>query len=736
MKKLIGLLPFLLLLSTWLANSDGVWKYLFFLRVPILLGLFLLLLPKLAKDWLPAILKNLFVLRDKWQLATVIVSAIGAGTSVILVASIILENAAARFGVPATIKIPELWQYGIGIFLSLYICIVAIDLSQEKLKKSERQWATIVGALLSVLLLLIISLFTNWLNSNTFVKKIFFDIFDFVTRNDSSGYINAETGELTAGHMRAIAYFIVGVAIYIIVGLRFNPRPQSNRPEAPALLYVLLIVSTMVIIFGAATFYLDYFRIPVLVFFILFSGLSYLVFDVNHFFQLESLKNSEYDDDKKKIDGESSDFQQVLEQRLKHQHQEKTLVIVCASGGGIQAAGWTVEVLAGLQEELGQSFTKAIGLISSVSGGSVGSMYYLDRFEDGFLKEETKTIFKDGNTVTVKVPTTKSFNAATTDSLDAVGWGLTYLDLWRFIGFPFLIRSKFDRGTAVETDWQAEFEEPQKSKTLATWRKQVFDGKIPIPVFNATLVENGCRFLITPMTFGDVFDKKYTDFNSLYGKYHYDMNVVTAARLSATFPYVSPICRANVNIPNHNYHVADGGYFDNSGFVTAAEWLDVNLNRWLENNLNIKRVLILQINPFPESPATENVRGDGGWFMATIGPLLTLFKVRDPILASRNAQEAEFLAAKWQNKVDIKYFPIFFPSLSDIPQVSDITAFYKNGRYQPPLSWKLTDREKQAIKDGWTVIKTDEEGTIQKIKKLWHETWNMEDIKKSGISSI
>ncbi|MEH2071387.1 MAG: hypothetical protein V7K47_25090 [Nostoc sp.] len=716
MKKAISLLPLLVLISTWLVNSDSVWKYLFFLRLPILVGLFLLFFPKLAKDWLPALLKNLFVLRDKWQLATVIVSAIGAGTSVILVASTILDNAAARFTVPATIKIPELWQYGIGILLSLYICIVAINLSQEKLSKSEIQWGASVGVLLSIILLFIVSLLRHWFNSNTFLKKMFFDILYLVIKNDLGGYINLQTGELTAGHLTAIAYLIIGGAIYITIGLRFNPRPQSNRPEAPALLYVLLIASMIVIIFGGVTFYLDYFRIPVLILFTVFSALSYLAFDINHFYQLNPLKNSA---DKKKFDEKSDNFKQVLTQRLKHQQGENTLVIICASGGGIQAAGWTVEVLAGLQEELGKSFTKAIGLISSVSGGSVGSMYYLDRFnEHGFLEEEKQT--KEGTT-------NNSFSAATRDSLDAVGWGLAYLDLWRFIGFPFLIRPEFDRGTAVEIDWQAELKEPRNSKTLASWRKQIFDGKIPIPVFNATLVENGWRFLITPMTFGEVPEKKYIDFNSLYGKHGYDMNVVTAARLSATFPYVSPICRSNINIKDKNYHVADGGYFDNSGFITAAEWLDEHLNEWLKsenksenqphNSLNIKRVLILQINPFPESPSTEKVRGDGGWFMATIGPLLAVFKVRDSVLASRNAQEAEFLAAKWQNKVDIQYFPIFFPSSSDI------AAFYKNGRYQPPLSWKLTDREKQAIKDGWTVIKTRE--TIQKIKQLWHETWNM-----------
>ncbi|MEH2151486.1 patatin-like phospholipase family protein [Nostoc sp.] len=713
MKKFIWLLPVLAVIATWLPRSDAVWKYLFFLRLPILMGLFLLLLPKLAKDWLPAMLKNLFVLRTRWQLAVVIVSAIGAGTSVISVAAIILDNAAARFGVPSTIEISEFWQYGIAIALSLYICIIAFDLSKEKLNNNERQWGAFVGAILSIGLLFFVSFIRQWLSSNTFLKKILTDIVAFISKHNTSGYINPQTGELSAGHLTAIAYFIIGVVIYVTVGLLFNPKSERNRPEAPALLYVLLITSMVTLVYGGATFYFDYFRIPVLIIFIVFSALSYVAFDVNHFFPVNKFKDSE---DKKRGDSDSTNFPEILEKRLQHQKGERTLVIICASGGGIQAAGWTVQVLSGLQELLGESFTKAIGLISAVSGGSVGTMYYLDRFnKDGFLEESEQE----------KYDKTNSFYAATRDSLDAVGWGLVYLDLWRFIGFPFLVSPKFDRGTAVETDWQGEMKEPKNIKTFGTWRKQIFDGEIPIPIFNATLVENGWRFLITPVTFSKAPEKKYTDFNTLYEAY--DMNVVTAARLSATFPYVSPICRSSVNIPNQNYHVADGGYFDNSGFVTAAEWLDEQLNEWskTENSLNVKRVLILQINPFPKSASTENVQGNGGWFMATIGPLLAMFKVRDPVLASRNAKEADLLAKKWENKVDIQYFPIFFPSESEIPPEFAVSEFYKDGRYRPPLSWKLTDREKQAIQDGWAAIKTGK--NIQKIKQLWHKTWNMPD---------
>jgi hypothetical protein len=369
--------------------------------------------------------------------------------------------------------------------------------------------------------------------------------------------------------------------------------------------------------------------------------------------------------------------------------------------------------LTGLQDEelLGTSFTKAIGLISAVSGGSVGTIYYLDRFSSRGYPEETEL--------------ENIFDSATQDSLDATGWGLAYPDLWRVIALP-LFPSIFtnqvsDRGIALETDWQGEMKgwekETQQSKlkkTLATWREQIFKGEIPIPILNATLVEDGNRFLVTPMTFGESSGKKC--FNDLYGDY--DIDVVTAARLSATFPYVSPICCNNLDL-NPKYHVADGGYFDNSGFVTAVEWL----NEWLDpknhKKLDIKRVLFLQINAFPKSSSNQEIKRQEGWFMTTLGPLLALFKVRDPILTTRNSTEVEMLQKQYpQEQIDIQYFPIFFPSKEDAPE------FYsEGGEYQPPLSWKLTKKEKQAIKRGWEAIKDTKQ--IQDLKKLWKDDWGM-----------
>ena len=61
----------------------------------------------------------------------------------------------------------------------------------------------------------------------------------------------------------------------------------------------------------------------------------------------------------------------------------------------------------------------------------------------------------------------------------------------------------------------------------------------------------------------------------LYDGHSVDIALVSAARLSATFPIVSPSARAAGSWPKrYRYHFVDGGYYDNYGMSTLLEWLD------------------------------------------------------------------------------------------------------------------------------------------------------------------
>ncbi|NER99493.1 MAG: patatin-like phospholipase family protein [Symploca sp. SIO1B1] len=749
-------------------------QYIYYLRIPILGILFLVLLPIISGS---PILRNLFIFRYKWQLALVIATALIAGLAIANIFETIISDGPTRFNFDSTK--PQGWEFAqklfsqkiqlfpgnkwtlikIEPFKDLFALLLGSLISITAFRRSKKDselsryvndehnqttsnpsrwlWSGLsIGFLLGSVFIFVADISTSLLNH--FLEDDKFSPIEIQTikfikllKDGAIGYLK-DDGKLTASHLSNVGFVLVILFLYVgsyYISKYIWKRSKSGQTRRekepfyiPALFYLMLITTGIILLFGFLTFLLDYYLIPVLFAVLVFSVLMYRIWKVDHYYELKKLdspRKSQIPSNKEEV---IQDFKQALKNRLEHQGENRTLVVVCASGGGIQAAGWTVQVLTGLQQELGVDFVQAIGLISSVSGGSVGSMYYLDGFnqEYGYPEEEG---FK------------KIFNSATANGLESTGWGLAYQDLWRFIGLPWIskIWGREDRGTAIEGLWQRNLKNPKLG--LNTWRDQALAGKIPIPVFNATLVNNGYRFLLSPMTFVKASHqaKKYRDFNSLYGKYNYDIHVETAARLSATFPYVTPIAR---NYPpvdqerNNNYHVADGGYFDNFGVYTAVEWLDqVVLTN--HKDLNLQKVVILQINAFRSSePENDNSSTKQGWLMSLAGPLLAVFKVRNSTQTDRNDLEIQALQEKWEQKENakikienVKIEPsatnnIDFSGKKESESMQKYWQLFinKQGEYAPPLSWKLSQFEKEVIKFMWNDIK---DGVVKKL-----ENWN------------
>jgi hypothetical protein len=707
-----------------------VLKYLLFLRVPIALGLFLFLFPFLAATIASRFVQNLFVVVAPWQLTAVIVSVAIAALTVSISFEIILENTEARFHVPSPGNLLKIvrhnsaivekpFRYALATVLAAPTWIATVWFSAPEIG----QVGILTGVGVGVIILILLPKLVDWAHAffrhpsitaplTKIFRYVLMGSWNYNTSKTKSSTQDREQllegffdkdGNIVTEHLLGLALCGIGFLVYMAAIYLFQPgNSLFGLKEAPAIIYALLLIWVLTILFAAATFYADRFRIPVIIFFVLFSGFGYLVFGVDHFFRLDAIENaaiaSGYPQE------QQDDFKTIIDRRLHNQSdpEARTLVVVCASGGGIQAAGWTVQVLTGLQQHFGPAFTQATGFISSASGGSVGTMFLLDRFADGIAPAASQAAI---------------FDSATSNNLDAVGWGLAYPDLVRLIGLPFLAGGRFnDRGYAIERDWQALMQHPEMQ--LSDWRQQILAGEVPIPVFNATLVEDGRRFLISPMKLigGSLQelakprtrDRKALDFVTLFSGY--DIDVTTAARLSATFPYVTPIARndrprdRDVNL-THNYHVTDGGYFDNTGSFTALEWLD----KWLpsfRDDLNIKHVLFLEINAFPATQLNEREIGGLGWFMEWIGPLTALNSVRDSTQIARNIKEFELLKTSWQDKgVEIEPFQIFFPE-----------------GYQQPLSWKLSSLQKKNLQAAWgEIIKSP---AFKNIENVWQK-WDM-----------
>ena len=769
--------------------------YLFLLRVPIISGLILFFFPLAAQFVFSDFLKNIFVTENGIQLILVIIfSTLTAITVVSLLKTVLVlidenvnDNEYSRFGrLIGTI----------ALFLPTWILLL---LNQE----TNIEWTySFFGIAISVILFLIteiyeykiviLSLATRISKpviggiSNSSIGSKISEISQPVISGISNSSIGSKISDISQPVINGIKTLktrrIIFFAIQVVSGLFFYglviffnwPRNQSDSIlptglEAPTLLYVLLMIWILTLFVGLITFLFDKsidnqldkdtdktsnlykhtFYWPVILFLIIFSGLGYGVWGVDHFFKLE--------DSQVVIADYQQDFQEAIWNRLceekfdinkkqtcNNDKKEQSLVVVAASGGGIQASGWMTQVLAGLQDRdlgIGEDFTKAIGLISSTSGGSVGSMFYLDQFENGVLSNQG--LKKDENKLL------KVVKNSTDDWLNSVGWGLAFPDLFRAIGLPFVLNwfsedhKYLDRGYALEKNWEKTLTVGgKKPPTLDDRRKKILAGEVPIAVYNTTLVENGHPFFVSSMKFvegtmanyasessGKNVDNTALDFKTLYnncgtnGDQPCDLALTTAARLSASFPYVTPMARNDreniieVNDKNgkktilQNYHIADGGYYDNSGAFTAMNWLNkfLEYNNSVENKdhqINIKKVIILQINAFPEEDLKLDQKGSLGFVVSTIGPLNTLAGIRDSTQIGRNKIFARLLNDRWGN-IEIKNFTISFPQKDT------------NGKdYNPPLSWRLTERQKMNLVEAWEKDK-DIRNTVDKMKAFW-----------------
>ena len=148
-----------------------------------------------------------------------------------------------------------------------------------------------------------------------------------------------------------------------------------------------------------------------------------------------------------------------------------------------------------------------------------------------------------------------------------------------FLPFPW---SQLDRSLALEESWEASYGDIASRPTMGQRFLSLYDSTtsastVPALYLNTTHVETGKRYIMSPLTRGDMTPRlgqrphNMHDSEDLHLLIGSDVRLSTAAHNSARFSYVSPPGRIQRNDTLEFGHVVDGGYFENSGLATLRE---------------------------------------------------------------------------------------------------------------------------------------------------------------------
>lgn len=486
-----------------------------------------------------------------------------------------------------------------------------------------------------------------------------------------------------------ISLTVLGI-LYVGYGMWLDPGDVTFPDWIPAVTYALVLLIALALILSAISHRLDRSRVPVTVAVLVSLVAAYRAFDSDNYFEVRpaTIAATDIPTPREAFIAWSDRFSRVAQGDT---IRPSYAVVVAASGGGVKAALWTARVLQAADEIGGADFTNSIVALSTTSGGSVGAMYFTAAHDSASGAPSQTTLLR-------------MVDASASSSLTAVSWAMAYPDLWNALtGGLIRWRSRtYDRGWALDRRWEFTRRALTEDSlglagTLGSWSRGVRQGWRPAHIFNATVVETGSAFRLATVDLGT--SSSWTDpgshaqeFWSFYDGAMVDVDVATAARLSATFPWVSPVVRpwlperskADTTIlrrvnSSRSFRLADGGYFDNFGVYSALEFLeDVGPATLLD--LGATRVVFVQIRATPE---TGSVPQKGGLRYSLAGPAIAIAAVRNSSQVSRNEQAVEYLTQLWADG-----------GVGICPVVFDL-------RESGPLSWHITAEEVRRVRGGW-----------------------------------
>jgi hypothetical protein len=310
--------------------------------------------------------------------------------------------------------------------------------------------------------------------------------------------------------------------------------------------------------------------------------------------------------------------------------------VVTAQGGGVYAAYHTAKALGVLTSAV-PGFHSHTFAISGVSGGSVGATLYaqaldpegdnrhiVERIDQAFDHDHLSPVlaamlFGDF-TQRFYPPPVPAWDRALGLELSFENSGTTLLDALSPPLPPISLADAFYAG---------------QSARAAAGRQA------PLLVLNTTEVDSGRRFLLSPFRFRS--DAYFHEPAATAARGPQDLRYSTAAVMSARFPLISPYSFFDGTPEQREHRFVDGGYYDNSGAVTAGE-IQTALRGIIEADPELRgRVAVFPIALINRSALSLRGADDAGSLQPSrTGPVkpkpLLGFSALDALFATREAR--------------------------------------------------------------------------------------------------
>ncbi len=470
----------------------------------------------------------------------------------------------------------------------------------------------------------------------------------------------------------------------ISLGL-FKSLPGFQIPAAASMVLLL----TMIVMFtGAISYWFRTWAIGIVAALFLILNFSHLAGAFQAIYQAYGLnyevEKAEYSIERiKKLNSaeqvakDKEHMIQILENwQAKFEEEKPKMILITSSGGGQRSALWTTRVLQQADSVLSGELMKHTTLLTGASGGLVGASYYRDFY------------WQNKGAVDTKI----DLEPMTRDVLNPIVFSLFVNDIFMRTGkFKFAGQEyPQDRGYAFEERLRSNLNAVDRK--LIDYREPEFNAEIPMLVMNPTIVNDGRRLYLSPQpvsffnTGTEIEGAKQqgVDFRALLKNQHADsLRFLSALRMSATFPYITP----NVTLPTQPpIEIADAGISDNFGISDALTFLYV-FQDWIMENTG--GVTLMTIRDSEKEPEILTI-GNQSLVQRLFSPLQGVYNTWDYVQTIKNEKQYDMLKSLFGEhlqRVEFEYR----------------IANSQTSNERASLSWRLTEQETnniiQAIND-------------------------------------